>query len=156
MFGRSFHRLLAVAGFFSVAAAVWAASGYLPKGGPMPLRFRQVPLLSTNPVSVVAPAPPPTQENMEEESEDEDALPYIPPLATLNADGSPAAVVMEASSPVNRPPPDPVVSPQMFMQYFQASTNANTNSATGNAAESFGFQPPVPLLITHPGPKPAP
>jgi hypothetical protein len=155
MFGRAFHRIIVAAGFSSMAAALWAASAYLPVVGPLPLRFRALPLLSTNPVSLPAPLPAPPEVPMEEEpdNEESDSPPaVIPPLAGTNADGSPSAVLMEASSvPQNERAPDPVVSPQMLMQYFRASTNPATVSPT----QAVGFQPPIPSGTTGHGPKPA-
>ncbi|MGO8698639.1 MAG: hypothetical protein ACLQVY_13065 [Limisphaerales bacterium] len=139
--------------FSSMAAAIWASSAYLPSVGPAPLRFRALPLLSANPVSLPAPLPAPPPEPMEgEDDEDSDLLPAIPPLAGTNTDGSPSAVVMEASSaPQNQRPPDPVVSPQMLLQYFQPATNQVMASPT----EPVGFQPPLPAKTTGNGPKSA-
>jgi hypothetical protein len=155
MFGRAFHRLVLAAGFSSMAAALWAASAYLPTVGPLPLRFRAQPLLSTNPVSLPAPLPTSPEVQMEAEPDNEllDSPPaLIPPLAVTNADGSPSAVLMEASSlPQNERGPDPVVSPQMLMQYFRPSTNPAIASPT----QGDGFQPAIPSGTTGHGPKPA-
>ncbi len=130
-----------MAGFLSVAAVVWAGSGYLPNAGPVPLRFRALPLLSTNWVS--APATVPSNiVNMEFDEDADAASPdaVIPPLAGTNTSGS-NAVIMEASSapslPVNV---EPIISPQVLMQFFRPATNG----ASGAAPAPVGFQQPAP------------
>ncbi|MGA2175752.1 MAG: hypothetical protein ABSH38_12305 [Verrucomicrobiota bacterium] len=146
MFRRLRHTVIAAAGFFGLAAALWAGSGYLPTVGPIPLRFRALPLLSTNLASLPAPLP---SDSTETEGGDINASNapqplVIPPLAGANADAA-KADIMEVSSapllvPAPAPPLEPVVSPQMLIQYFLPSTNG---PASGMGAP-VGFLPPPP------------
>jgi hypothetical protein len=152
MFGRLRHAVIGAAGLFGLAAVVLADSAYLPNVGPVPLRFRIVPLLPTNIVSLPAPYPLTAADT---EADDADAadtadVVAIPPLS--GADGSKAVVMESSSEPPPGPPPafEPVISPQMLIPFFRPSTTA-TNLGT---VAPVGFLPPSPSAP--PAAKPAP
>jgi hypothetical protein len=171
MFGYIHQLLPAMTGVLGVAT-VWSDAGYLPRTGPLPLRFHVPPPAV---VQVVAPVPPPFPPPF--------LPPYFPPVPislptppmpptppdmskTTNAPPASVAVTngpaleFDAREPVTAPTaatsPDAVVSPQMLLKFFTASTNASTNVA-GNAASSgagapFGFTPPPMTLAPTPPP----
>ncbi len=144
MFGRLRHVVIAAAGFYGVAAAVWAGSAYLPNVGPIPLRFRALPLLSTNLASLPAPLPPDSTK-MEDNGIDAGEAPQaasIPPLAGPNANASHAEImeVSSAPAPAAVPALEPVISPQMLIQFFHPSTNG----APAVMGAPVGFLPPSP------------
>jgi hypothetical protein len=148
MFGRLSHKIVATAALSGVVMGCWARSGYLPNGGPLPLRFRAAPVLSTNGFSPLPPASVEIGQAPEEENDDlDDIQTGNSPQAGTNAE------TFEASSapPPVRPPSDPVVSPQMLMQYFPSSTNS-----APSVLEPVGFVPPMQAGLPAFGPKRAP
>jgi hypothetical protein len=142
MFGQLRQRMIAAAGFSSIVAVVWADSGYLPKGGPLPLRFAALALLRTNGVSQPAPMPS-DAEGMTDEDNDiaNGSEAVIPPLAGTNANASQAEIMEASSAPAIRPAQEPVISPQMLMQYFRGPTNG---VAAGPTDPVPFLQPPPP------------
>ncbi len=154
MFGCLRHILPVAMGFFGVTA-IWAAAGYLPQMGPVPLRFRTAPTPATRQFSQLVPV----------QGLPAAPLPQLP--VTLPAPAVPAATAAPASAPapvskqpaveydardfgagaLPAPRPDLIVSPQMLLKYFMPSTNGTETTALA----PVGFTPPTAAL-----PKPIP
>jgi hypothetical protein len=117
----------------SVAAAASPDPGWLPRVGPVPLRFS--PALRPRANQFVLPAPAPAPEPAPIVSQAEKAPPASsapkPPAVIPRADNG------MAQPPVESAPPDAVVSPQMFLKYFTKSTNSPAPAVT-----PLDFTPP--------------
>jgi hypothetical protein len=144
MFGRIHYLLWAAAGFLG-GATVQADAGYLPQGGPIPLRFRVrlAPVAEPVPPPASISLPPPPMPSKPPD-------PPIAPPANVAVTNWPA-LEYNARDPaaVTRPDirpdiqPDRVVVPQMLLKYFTASPNIRTNAVATGAAAPFGFTPPA-------------
>jgi hypothetical protein len=156
MLGYINQLLPAMTGILGVAT-VWAGDGYLPRVGPVPLRFRAPAPVMVNQVSASVPAPFPPPFLPPYFPPVPIALP-TPPLPTNRLDISTTSNVPPAMLPVTNGPalqfdarepetlgPDAVVSPQMLLKFFSASTNANavSNTAPPEVIAPLRFTPPI-------------
>jgi len=133
-------------GFFGVTA-IWAATGYLPQAGPVPLRFRPLPQAAAGQISqpvllqgpAAAPLPPLSVKLPVPTAPAAPAAPVIAPTPATN----PPAVEYDARDfgpgTLPAPQPDLIISPQMLIKYFSPSTNGN--GVSGSAP--VGFTPPT-------------
>jgi hypothetical protein len=116
--------------FLGVVAAASTGPGYLPRVGPVPLRFSPAPRPRLN--RFVLPVPAPAPEPVPVVSQVEKAPPahslLLPPISP-----EPPAGVL-AQPPVDSSPPDTVVSPQMLLKFFSKSTNT---APSGGAPVDF-------------------
>ncbi|HEX4121611.1 MAG TPA: hypothetical protein VH619_13405 [Verrucomicrobiae bacterium] len=147
MFGRLRHLISATAAFFSLAAVVWAGSGYLPAVGPVSLRFRALPeetTLSTNAVTA-APIPPPVSfialpPEEPSQTNDFDSVPSMP--VVVPRVGEPYTAEAQSPAPQPSPAANPVVSPEMLVKYFAKPGSTNSSPTAGSSPE-VGFMPPL-------------
>jgi hypothetical protein len=158
MFGRINQLLPAVAVGLLGMASAQADIAYLPRTGPLPLRFRIPPAPIAEHFGVLVPPPPPAPI----------ALPTPPmpsrlpetTIAPPTTDKPEAltngpALKFEAREPVTGPAPtsatNTVISAQMLMQFFTTSTNSAAHAASAGVVAPIGFSPPP---VTTPTPTP--
>jgi hypothetical protein len=149
MFRRIHQWLSAAVGVFGFATA-WAASGYLPQAGPLPLRFRvplphitehaEVPVAPPLPAPIALPAPPMPPAPPEVFN----AAPAkaVKPVAITNGPPLEYNARESFSEPLPGASADAVISPQMLIKYFTPPANASTNAPGAGVAAPMGFTPP--------------
>jgi hypothetical protein len=130
--------------FFGAAAVVGAGSGYLPVVGPVPLRFRPIPTVSTNTLAVPPVADPvsfielPPEQPFPSNAPD----PAPPAPVVVPAVAEPYTAEAQSPSPQAAAPVEPVVSPEMLVKYFMQP--GGTNAAAAGPGQQVGFTPPLP------------
>jgi hypothetical protein len=149
-------RQLSLIGLLAFTLCATAATGYLPKVGPPPVRFeppaplREEPRVVLPPLAVLEPLRPPPVEIAKAATPPKESVPAEPALpigeTTVAVPVVVPAMPMLVIDPgtTNAAPDDHgVLAPQMFMKYFTGQPGTNGNGISFFAPVEF--VPPVPV-----------